>query len=114
MARHDDHWIEFRNDVFTPEEQAANEACANPLHAYAMCFCFKEAFMKALQKGWMNGGADWQDIQLVFSETADFRHFKTLIGGHALEGMQEIGSSNFTCFPQLEGEIASCRVILYR
>ena len=54
----------FLNRVFTPHEQATAQATANSAASFAKRFAAKEAFVKALGTGIING-ISWQDIEVV-------------------------------------------------
>ena len=60
MARHGDA---FLNRIFTPYEREYCEQKFNPYSRYALRFCAKEAFVKAL--GWgVSEACSWLDLEV--------------------------------------------------
>jgi holo-[acyl-carrier protein] synthase len=54
----------FKELVFSKDEMSYCEAKAYPFEHYAARFAAKEAFLKALGRGWDNG-LQWNEIEIV-------------------------------------------------
>lgn len=64
----DEHPEQFRERVFTPEEDRYCAPRANAAESYAARFAVKEAVMKVLGTGWAEGVA-WRHIEVVKHES---------------------------------------------
>jgi holo-[acyl-carrier protein] synthase len=58
----------FKELVFSKEEMKYCDAKASPFEHYAARFAAKEAFLKAVGRGW-DSGLQWNEIEVVNDET---------------------------------------------
>ena len=54
----------FKEFVFSKDEMSYCDAKASPFEHYAVRFAAKEAFLKAVGKGW-DSGLQWNEIEIV-------------------------------------------------
>lgn len=59
----------FRDLVFTAQEIAYCERQVHPAQHYAARFAAKEAFLKAMGTGWGHGTINFNEIEIVNTET---------------------------------------------
>jgi holo-[acyl-carrier protein] synthase len=54
----------FKEFIFSKDEMSYCEAKASPFEHYAARFAAKEAFLKALGRGW-DSGLQWNEIEII-------------------------------------------------
>jgi len=74
--------ISFMENFCT--ERELRNVYGNKRVRYALSFCCKEAFFKALGVSWTNSDISWKNIELLFSGP-DFYHYKVNIHAYAEE-----------------------------
>lgn len=114
LLRNAGHWPLLCHDVFTASEQQCNYRHQQTALCYTLCFCFKEAMMKALKQGWMMGGPQWDEMELLFEDPKSLNTYRIHLTGRAQECLHASGVCEVQCLPHGDADLASCQIILFK
>jgi phosphopantetheine--protein transferase-like protein len=75
---------EFCRMIYTEAEIEQNSSLL-PQLTFPLGFSCKEAFFKAIGRGWTNSELSWKDIEVFFNNEGDLHDHSIRLNGYALE-----------------------------